>query len=277
MKYFIFTAIILPLATLTKGSYAHSAESNFTELVRKANAATFSVGVFNRVAKPGATNINIPLPSSGFFINNTGLFLTSRHNIPHPMQAGDAIFIYQDRSGGSGFFAFTSRVVLDSPELDLMLVQFSPQVASRVEWLPLSDKDALPGEELAVIGIAGRLLAMTNRGTVLTDPSVSTAPKVAKAIATSIDYRTLKEGAGSNIAGRRVLETDVDFATGFSGGPIISAKSGQVVGMISDFSRKPLEILKIRSPRSNREIVNAEFESFTYGISVSEILPSLNH
>jgi hypothetical protein len=278
-KLLLFLAVV---GSISSNSICFSNENkktqetvSFENIIAKTIPGTVSVGLFHRADAANAEIFEIPLTGTGFFINDRGLLLTARQNIPHPLRPGDSVILFQELSKGKGFYAWSSNIILDLPELDLMAIQFAPKVASRVGWLQLSNDGPVPGEELGMVGYKASSLLLDKDGAYLSNSKIIRSPRVSKFIASGVDIRSISTEDGSRIADKRTIEMDADFETGFIGSPIISSKTGKVLGMVNQFGGDLQGTYQLRPKKGKAFTTKANVDVFTYGLAVDEILPSL--
>lgn len=260
---------LIAVCVLASLQPAKAMSVEFTDITQKMAAATVSVGICDLEQIKGEKSTKVPSRGSGFFINDKGLFITARHVLPLPLPKGKSVLLFQKRPDDKSVFTTTTEVVYDWPDLDIVVLRVSETAAKAFGWIPLSSAVPSPGDEVGTFGYPVADLELKGLGRF--DAS-SLYARVMKTIVSNVEVRELQSGK-SKIK-RTVIETQRAFANGNSGSPLVSAKDGKVVGVVSGAFLHPMGIENVSGGRG-RKIEIPTLVSYGNNVAISEILSRL--
>jgi S1-C subfamily serine protease len=257
--------------SLTKGHSAECVPAEFEDISDRLDSATVLVGICDIGAvKPGSIS-NIKTLGSGFFINSSGLMLTARHVLPLPLPANKAIFIFRKEPEDKGLWAYSYEIDYDFPDIDVVGVRFHKNIGKKMSWLPVSPELPRQGEEIGIFGYPASRYKILPGGDF---DGNSITPRVAKATISNFGVRSIEFSPDVRFEAKNFIESQFTFVKGNSGGPIVSAKSGKVLGIVTGVMSLPQTLQDLSFPGSN-PIVGVPYATYAYAISINEVLPRL--
>jgi serine protease Do len=194
------------------------------ELVAAAKPSVLPVGTYSATDSP-----RFGFRGSGFVVGDGTLVATNFHVLPAgaDTDSGPRMVVMTARSGNEGALR-KARVVATDRWRDLALLQLE---GPALPALPLAEPgSAREGQAVALMGypIAGALgfATVTHRGIVA---SITTAALPA-ATASQLDPRALNQLRQGNF---ELLQLDATAYPGNSGGPLLDAETGRVLGIVN--------------------------------------------
>ncbi len=232
------------------GPLAASA-SDLVAVVAAARPSIVPVGTFDATASP-----RFGFRGSGFVVGDGQLVVTNFHVLPPGAGAdsGPRLTVLTDRSAGNVQLR-PARLVATDPAHDLALLRVD---GPPLPALPLAEAgSAREGQNIALIGfpIGGTLgfAPVTHRGIVA---SVTTVALPAPT-ASQLDARAVARLREGNF---EVLQLDATAYPGNSGGPVLDAATGHVIGIVN-----------MVLVRGSRESALANPTGITYAIPVRHL------
>jgi S1-C subfamily serine protease len=245
---------------------------NFESLTKQLSGATVLVGLCDTTQAAGGLPCSkFQTSGSGFFVNADGLMLTARHVVPLPLPPNKAVFIVQKKSDGSGWWAVSRNIFSEFPELDTLAIKFDLQ-GRKTQWLPLSLTPALQGEEIGVFGYPADDFELRPNGQFNGDRITS---RVAKTIASSVERRSILFKPNVLLNNKEMIEAQFVFVKGNSGGPVVSVRTGKVIGIVTGQSNvaQDFQLIPINAQSSVGAI---PFATYSYAISIHELMSKLS-
>nr|WP_316639026.1 serine protease [uncultured Roseateles sp.] len=214
------------LVIICLGACASLAQAAMTELIANVKPSVLPVGTFNALDNP-----RFGFRGTGFVVGDGNLLVTNAHVLPEPtaqdLQQAIKLSVQVRRGAGSAELRQAVIVKVDKSS-DLALLRFD---GAPLPALRLGSSDSpREGLDIAFIGfpIGGALgfSPVTHRGmissiTPIALPSGNSQQLNERAI------RRLREGSFN------ILQLDATAYPGNSGGPVFSAETGEVVGVIN--------------------------------------------
>ena len=231
-----------------------SAAAELPELVAAAKASVLPVGTFNATDSP-----RFGFRGTGFVVGDGTLLATNAHVLPEGVGAdsGPQMVAMVGAAGRGGAEATLRRlrvVALDRPR-DLALLQFEGPALTPM--VLAEDGTAREGQAVALMGypIAGALgfAPVTHRGIIA---SITTAAQPAPN-ARVLDPRAVTKLREGNF---EVYQLDATAYPGNSGGPLIDATNGRVLGIVN------MVLVK-----GSRESALSSPTGITYAIPISHL------
>jgi S1-C subfamily serine protease len=221
-------------------------------LVASAKLSVLPVGTFNATDSP-----RFSFRGSGFVVGDGTLVATNFHVLPSgaDSESGPRMAVMASRTESAGQLR-RARVVATDRFRDLALLQIE---GPPLPALPLAEAGAArEGQSVALMGfpIGGVLgfAPVTHRGIVA---SITTAALPA-ATASQLDPRAVSQLRKGNF---EVLQLDATAYPGNSGGPLLDAETGAVLGIVS------MVLVK-----STRESALSNPTGITYAVPVAYLL-----
>ncbi len=204
----------------TRGARA----ADLPTLVAASKGSVLPVGTYSPTGNP-----RFSFRGSGFVVGDGTLVATNYHVLPadFDLPSGPKVAVAL-RSEGNGGLGRLARVVATDRGRDLALLQLDGPPLPALTLAPAGS--AREGQSVALIGfpIAGALgfAPVTHRGIVA---SITTAALPA-ATASQLDPRALNQLRQGNF---ELLQLDATAYPGNSGGPLLDAETGQVLGIVN--------------------------------------------
>ena len=214
-------ALLVAAAWLLAG---RAAAAELPELVAAAKPSVLPVGTYNATDSP-----RFSFRGTGFVVGDGSLLATNAHVLPEGAGAdsGPQLAAMVTRGGSENALRRLRVVALDRPR-DLALL--SIEGAPLTPLVLAEDGSAREGQSVALIGypIAGILgfAPVTHRGIIA---SITTAAQPAPT-ARVLDPRALAKLREGNF---EVYQLDATAYPGNSGGPLIDATNGRVLGIVN--------------------------------------------
>lgn len=203
-----------------------------TEIVRNGQAAVFAVGFSPDTSKYKLEDLlNLPVPRSlgTAFAISKDEFLTASHVLDAPEGIEGRFRLIGTRSYRKEPMVYEVSERKQDRELDLALLR-AQQVKGATTPLELEFERPEPGHPVLAMGYP---LPRENRRMV--EPP-DTGVKVGW-VRIGISFRVTSGIVSAWIDDGRRFEMDAQFSPGISGGPVVSALSGRVVGVAEGFLR----------------------------------------
>jgi len=245
----------------------------FVEIVQRARAATVAVATADLTQQGNqAVFANFISHGSGFFINRDGLLLTARHVVPSLTTPSRVYFILHRSNSTSAWYATSRSLTHDFPDIDVCAIKFDRKVG----WLPLSQYLPKQGAEIAVYGFPASQIQINN-GQINGD---LIKPRASKATISSIQAESMSfTGATGiiNVQGKTMIESQFVFIKGNSGGPVLDAKTGKVVGIVTGVQNIPQDarLESVTLNNQNQNVIGIPYASYSFAMSISEVIPRL--
>ncbi len=220
----MFTRRRLLVCGATAWAAAGAAAADLPTLVAAAKPSVLPVGTYSATDSP-----RFGFRGTGFVVGDGTLVATNFHVLPAgaDTENGPRMVVMVARSGSEGQLR-RARVVATDRSRDLALLQLE---GSPLPALALAEAgSAREGQSVALIGypIAGALgfAPVTHRGIVA---SITTAALPAPT-AGQLDARAVAQLRKGNF---EVLQLDATAYPGNSGGPLLDAETGRVLGIVN--------------------------------------------
>jgi S1-C subfamily serine protease len=204
---------------------AGQARADLPALIASAKASVLPLGTYNLTDSP-----RFGFRGTGFVVGDGTLIATNFHVLPPGADAesGPKMGVLVSRTSESGQVRM-ARVVNTDRIHDLALLQLAPGPA-----LPALTLDAAgaarEGQSIAILGypIGGTLgyATVTHRGIVASVTTVALPAMTAQ----TLDARAIARLRGGNF---EVLQLDATAYPGNSGGPVLDADTGRVLGILN--------------------------------------------
>ena len=214
-------ALLAAAAWLLAG---RAAAAELPELVAAAKPSVLPVGTYNATDSP-----RFGFRGTGFVVGDGTLLATNAHVLPEGAGAdsGPPLVAMVSRGGGEAALRRLRVVALDRPR-DLALL--SIEGAPLTPLVLAEDGSAREGQSVALIGypIAGILgfAPVTHRGIIASITSAAQPAPTARVL----DPRALTKLREGNF---EVYQLDATAYPGNSGGPLIDATNGRVLGIVN--------------------------------------------
>lgn len=242
----------------------------FTDITQRVAAATVSVGICDIEQIKKGDYSNVSSRGSGFFINDKGLLLTARHVIPLPLPKGKSILLFQKNPDDKSVYTTTTEIVHDWPDLDVVAIRVSEKASKAFKWLPLSNVEPKPGEE---VGAFGYPIADLELKSMSKFNASSIFSRVMKSIVSNVEVRLLMNKKEK--IKRKIIETQRAFSNGNSGSPLFSATDGRVVGLVNGAFISVMAIEKMEV-KKGKKVEVPSLVSYGDNVSISEVLSRLD-
>jgi serine protease Do len=199
-------------------------EADLVDVIARIKRSVAAVGTFSALDNPRFT-----FRGTGFVVGDGRSLITNSHVLPDPAGGdGKSTLAVQFDAGSGSLELRPATVGRSDPAHDLALLRFegSPLPALRIA----EAKDIQEGLGVALIGFPiGGLLGfrpVTHRGIISSITAVAT-PLPASQQLNEKTLRRLREGSFD------VYQLDITAYPGNSGGPLLNAESGDVVGVVN--------------------------------------------
>lgn len=247
---------------------------NFSNQVKAYSRSTVLLAKGARVPSTQGTNSfnNLTAVGSGFCIHQDGWVITSNHVVNHPrnpFKDNEVIFAFQKTSETEGKFALATGISYAFPEIDICLIKFDHSFNP----VPLNNHVPSQGEEIGVFGYPASNIIIEPNGQI---NGSQIRPRVAKTVIGSREVHGLLnfDGGAISIVNKRFIEAQFTFIKGNSGGPVFSAKTGKVVGVVTGSVHLPQDIMHVQNMLGATQnlIPAVPFATYALAIGIDEIL-----
>ena len=220
-------AALLVLTALAASLIAPAAQAGLPEVVAAAKPSVLAIGLYDELANPRFT-----FRGTGFAVADGRLLITNAHVVPDETAALAQMVLQMagNRAAGQQAVPETRKLRLLQIDRvhDLALLQFD---GAALPVLALDGDDgAREGQAVAFIGFPiGGLLGfspVTHRATVSSITPIALPPPTARLLDAAAVAR-LRQGSFN------ILQLDGTAYPGNSGGPLLDADSGRVVGVVN--------------------------------------------
>ena len=206
------------------GAATAPARAGLVEVIAAARSSVLAVGVYNPTASP-----RFGFRGSGFVVGDGNLVVTSAHVLPGiPDTAVGVRLVVQLPRGPLGLETRNASVERVDPEHDLALLRIEGAALPTLTIAPPAS--VREGLAIALLGypIAGALgySLVTHRGIV----SSITAIAPPMPTAGQLNARTIARLRSGSFD---IYQLDATAYPGNSGGPVLDAETGQVVGIVN--------------------------------------------
>lgn len=241
---------------------------NFEDVTRRIAKACVLIGTCE-VLPPANNQIqinNILSHGSGFFIHKSGILVTARHVLPNPLPPNKSIIAIQ-KIDGSFWASWNGQIIYDFPDLDVTCIKFD----RTVDTIPIRQHPLKQGAEIGVFGYPNSRVQFQNGQ--LVGPLVK--GRVSQTTIGNAERTTMHFNGGAiQLNDKKIIESQFIFVSGNSGGPVFSARDGKVVGVVTGVHHIPQSAQNLTV--NQQPVVGVPFASFSYAISIHELIPRLN-
>jgi S1-C subfamily serine protease len=205
-------------------AWASIAGAGLVDVIASTRQSIGAVGTFNALDNPRFT-----FRGTGFVVGDGRLLITNAHVLPElPAGEGKSTLAIQFDAGGGSLELRPATVARVDPVHDLALLRFEGNALSA---LRIADpKDIREGLAVALIGFPiGGVLGfrpVTHRGIISSITAVALPPANSQQL-NEKTVRRLREGSFD------VYQLDATAYPGNSGGPLLNAETGEVVGVVN--------------------------------------------
>ena len=199
-------------------------EAGLVDVIAVAKRSVAAVGTFNELDNPRFT-----FRGTGFVVGDGRLLITNAHVLPAPVGGeGKSVLAIQFDSGAGSLEVRAATVARVDPTHDLALLRFE---GNALPALRIADaKDIHEGLAVALIGFPiGGVLGfrpVTHRGIISSITAVALPPANSQQL-NEKTVRRLREGNFD------IYQLDATAYPGNSGGPLLNAENGDVVGVVN--------------------------------------------
>ena len=214
----------LLLAALAAGALPHGARAGLVEVIAAARPSVLAVGVFDPRASP-----RFGFRGTGFVVGDGNELMTCAHVLPEiPDSAVGVHLAVQLPRSEQGLEMRRATLLRVDREHDLALLRFDGAALPALTMaLPVAVREGLA---IALVGfpIAGALgfSTVTHRGIVSSITAIAPPMPTAGALNARTVAR-LRQGSFD------IYQLDATAYPGNSGGPVLDAETGQVVGIVN--------------------------------------------
>lgn len=219
-------------------------------IIARSKASVLPVGTYNPTGNP-----RFEFRGTGFVVGDGTLIATNFHVLPAGAEAGNPQMAVMTQRVGNEGQGRRAKVVATDRLRDLALLQVE---GPPLPVLPLAAAGAArEGQSIALMGfpIGGTLgfSVVTHRGIVASLTTVA----LPAATAQQLDPRAVQRLREGNF---EVLQLDATAYPGNSGGPVLDARSGEVIGVVNQVLVK-----------GSRESALSSPTGITYAIPVAQL------
>jgi serine protease Do len=199
-------------------------QAGLVEVVANAKRSVAAVGTFNPLANPRFT-----FHGTGFVVGDGNLLITNAHVLSDPGKgAGPASLVIQLTSASGALEIRPATVAALDRDHDLALLRFT---GSALPALTIAQPSEIrEGMSVAFIGFPiGGLLGftpVTHRGIISSITAIALPPPNAQQLSDKT-VRRLRQGSFD------IYQLDATAYPGNSGGPLLDAETGAVVGVVN--------------------------------------------
>lgn len=244
MRQFAATVLLVGLAV--------PCWAGLVEIIANAKRSIAAVGTYNAIENP-----RFGFRGTGFVVGDGNLLVTNAHVLPEPgSDESRAGLVVRFATGAEQFELRQVTVAGIDSAHDLVVLRFS---GSPLPALPIADaKDIHEGLAIALIGfpIGGVLgfTPVTHRGIISSITAVALPTPNSRQLKDST-VRRLREGSFD------IYQLDATAYPGNSGGPVLDAETGQVVGVVNMVLIKSTKESALSQPTGISYAIPARFVS----------------